>query len=209
MIDQYKIRIASLENDVAHLQKVQAHLTESIRKLQGKNESQNDEVKALKDTIKNSEGTDAANQMKVLTKEKEDLQELVRTLQGEKDDLQELVRSSEEKLQAEKSSNITLREHIKRFEEKYQAEERENDNLRDQRAPLKRRKSDKHSCNTRDSEGEKAVKSPKQRACSRSPSRRTPISRPQEADNTSDRSRRSRFRRLTGSEPEADWRGSR
>ena len=164
-------------------------------------------MKALKDAIKNSEDTDAANQMKLLKKENEDLQESVRTLEGEKEYLQTAIQRSEEKYQAEKSENDTLRENIKSSEEKYKAEiaalKAKLPPGRNFQPPLKRRKSPEQSCKTREGEGEKADKTPKQRACSRSPSRRTSISRPQEADNTSDR--RARFKLLTGHEAEGDW----
>ena len=52
MIEQYRERIDSLQTEVEHSQKVQQHLSETIRELQGEKKTHNDEVKALKDTIK-------------------------------------------------------------------------------------------------------------------------------------------------------------
>ena len=206
MLEQWRESNDGLKHQVEHSLSKERHLSETIRELQAEKKRQDDEVQALKNTLKNAEGTGAAEQMQLLTKEKEDLQTQVRTLQAEKAELLESVRHSHDKFQAEKAVNITLRGRVKRFEEKYGAEEREDDHIRDQRPPLKR---PKHASNPRESEGEKADKSRKKQPRSRSPSRRTSMSRTQEADNTSDGNRRNRFRNLVGCEPEAEWRGAR
>ena len=204
MLDQWKQNNDSLKFQVDDSLSKERHLSETIRELQAEKKRQDEEVQALKDSVKNEEGTDAAEQVQLLTKEKEDLQTQVQKLQAEKAELLESVRHSHDKFQAEKAVNITLRGRVKRFEEKYGAEEREDDHIRDQRPPLKR---PKHASNPRESEGEKADKSRKKQPRSRSPSRRNSASRTQEADNTSDGNRRDRFRDLVGCEPEAEWTG--
>ena len=215
VLEQYREKIESLERDVEHHERVKNHLTDKVRELQEEKKTQNDEVKTLKDTIKvlkkekeelqetekkkeelHAEDIDAANEIKVLKEKKEELQERFDALQAEMVHLKE-------KHQAEKHANGMLREAIVKFEDKFRAE-MENDNLSDSRPPMKRHH---NSYKKRESEGEKAGKSSKQRASSRSTSRKRSISRPQEADNTSDR--RDKFKRLVGHEAEAAWKTTR
>ena len=157
---------------------------------------------------------DAANETKLFKKENERIQELVETLQAEKKFLKYAIKSAEEKYNAEKSQNASLREEIDALKAKSPPSPPDEKG----RPPLRRRPSganaseDKTHCpnspsesgrKTKERKREKADKTTQQRPRSRSPSRKRSVSRTQEADNTSDR--KARILHLTGKPAEGDW----